>query len=117
LRAREHFTANLQVCSRVGPIDEINAIALPVDLDVAEGQVQKAGERAAAAIARPETMTLQWSDGRGLRVFATALTVVGRLDEAERVYRKSLGELRSRYGNGAAALIDAATWLARKDRL
>ena len=115
-RARKHYMAFLHVCARIGPIDEINAIAFLVDLDVAEGQVQKAGERAAAVIARPEAMTLQWSDGRGLRVYATALMVAGHLDEAERVYRQSIGELRRCYGNGAAALLDAASWLARKDR-
>ena len=87
-----------------------------VDLDVAEGLVQKAGEQAAAMIARPEAMTLRWSDGRGLRMCATALMVAGHLDDAERIYRQSLGELRRYYGNGAAALLDAATWLARKDR-
>ena len=116
VRARGHYTALLEVCGRGGPIDEINASALLVDLDVAEGQVQKAGERAAAMIARPEAMTLHWSDGRGLRVLATALLVAGRLDEAERVYRASIADLRRFYGNGASALIDAATWLARKDR-
>lgn len=68
-------------------------------------------------IARPEAMTLRWSDGRGLRTYATALMAAGRLDDAERIYRKSLGELRRYYGNGAAALLDAATWLARKERL
>ena len=115
-RARRHYTACLNVSGR-RPIDEINAICLLVDLDVAEGQVQGAGERAAAVIARPEAMTLQWSDGRGLRIFATALMVAGRLDEAERLYRKALGDLRRYYGNGATVLLDAATWLARKDRL
>jgi len=49
-------------------------------------------------------------------VLATALMVAGHLDDAERIYRQSLGELRRYYGNGAAALLDAATWLARKDR-
>jgi tetratricopeptide (TPR) repeat protein len=116
-RARRHYTAFLEVCGGIGPGDELNATALLVDLDVAEGLVQKAGEQAAAMIARPEAMTLRWSDGRGLRTYATALMVAGRLDDAERVYRKSLGELRHYYGNGAAALLDAATWLARKERL
>jgi tetratricopeptide (TPR) repeat protein len=116
-RARQHFTAFLEVCGRIGPGDELNATALLVDLDLADGEVQKAGEQAAAMVARPEAMTLQWTDGRGLRVYATALMAAGHLDEAERVYRKSLGELRRYYGNGAAALLDAATWLARKERL
>ena len=116
-RARRHYTAFLDVCGRISPFDELAAMSLLIDLDVADGLVQKAGEQAAAMIARPEAMTLQWSDGRGLRVYATALMVAGRLDEAERVYRKSLGELRRYYGNGAAVLLDAATWLARKDRL
>ena len=116
-RARRHYTAWLEVCGRIGAVDELNAMALLVDLDVADGLMQKAGEQAAVMIARPEAMTLRWSDGRGLRVYATALMVAGRLDEAERVYRKSLGDLRSYHGNGAAVLLDAATWLARKDRL
>jgi predicted ATPase/DNA-binding winged helix-turn-helix (wHTH) protein/tetratricopeptide (TPR) repeat protein len=115
-RARRHYTAFLEVCGRISPFDELGAMSLLIDLDVADGLLQKAGERAAAMIARPEAMTLQWSDGRGLRVYATALMVAGRLDEAERVYRKSLGDLRRYYGNGASALLDAATWLARKDR-
>jgi hypothetical protein len=83
-RARRHYTAFLEVCGRIGPGDELNATALLVDLDVAEGLVQKAGEQAAAMIARPEAMTLRWSDGRGLRTYATALMVAGRLDDAER---------------------------------
>jgi predicted ATPase/DNA-binding winged helix-turn-helix (wHTH) protein/tetratricopeptide (TPR) repeat protein len=116
-RARRHYTAFLEVCGRIGPVDELNATALLVDLDVAEGLVRKAGEQAAAMIARPGAMTLRWSDGRGLRMYATALMVSGRLDDAERVYRQSLGELRRYYGNGAATLLDAATWLARKERL
>jgi len=116
-RARRHYTAFLDACGGEGPVDELNAMALLVDLDVADGLVQKAGERAAAIIARPEAMTVRWTDGRGLRVCATALMVAGRLDEAERVYRKSLGDLRSYHGNGATVLLDAATWLARKDRL
>jgi len=116
-RARRHYTAFLEVSCRSGPVDELNATALLVDLDVAEGLVQKAGEQAAAMIARPGAMTLRWSDGRGLRMYATALMVSGRLDDAERVYRQSLGELRRYYGNGAATLLDAATWLARKERL
>ena len=116
-RARRHYTAFLDVCGGNGPVDELNATALLIDLDITDGLVQKAGERAAAIIARPEAMTLRWSDGRALRVYATALMVAGRLDEAERVYRKSLGDLRRYHGNGAAVLLDAATWLARKDRL
>ena len=116
-RARRHYTAFLDVCSRIGPVDELNATALLMDLDILDGLVQQAGERAAAMIARPEAMTLQWSDGRALRGYATALMVAGRLDESERVYRKALGDLRRYYGNGAAVLLDAATWLARKDRL
>jgi len=68
-------------------------------------------------VARPEVLNLAWSDGRGLRIYATALMVAGRLDEAERLYARSLAELRRYYGNGSAALLDAATWLARKDRL
>jgi predicted ATPase/DNA-binding winged helix-turn-helix (wHTH) protein/Flp pilus assembly protein TadD len=116
-RARRHFTALLDSSARVRPIDELNATALLIDLDVAEGFVEKAGVGAAAMIARPEALTLRWTDGRGLRLLATALTVAGHLDDAERIYRKSLGELRRYYGNGAAALLDAATWLARKERL
>ena len=116
-RARRHFTALLESSARTRPIDALNATALLVDLDVAEGFVEKAGEQAAALIARPEALTLRWTDGRGLRVLATALMVAGRLDDAERIFRKSLGELRRYYGNGAAALLDAATWLARKGRL
>jgi predicted ATPase/DNA-binding winged helix-turn-helix (wHTH) protein/Flp pilus assembly protein TadD len=115
-RARQHYTAFLDVCGRIGPVDELGATALLVDLDVADGLLQKAGEQAAAMMARPEAMTLQWSDGRGMRAYATALMVAGRLDEAERVYRRALGDLRRYYGNGAAVLLDAATWLARKDR-
>nr|MDQ6925919.1 winged helix-turn-helix domain-containing protein [Candidatus Eremiobacteraeota bacterium] len=68
-RARKHYTAFRDVCSRMGPIDELNATALLIDLDIAEGQVQKAGELATAMIARPEAMTLRWSDGRGLRTY------------------------------------------------
>ncbi|HUP09788.1 MAG TPA: hypothetical protein VMU47_21700 [Caldimonas sp.] len=82
-----------------------------------EGDIRNAGEQAVAMIARPEALTVRWSDGRGLRVYATALIVAGHLDEAERIYRKSLDELRRYYGNGAPALLDAATWLARKGRL
>jgi tetratricopeptide (TPR) repeat protein len=115
-RARRHFTALLDSSARIRPIDELNATGLLVDLDVAEGFVERAGERAIAMIARPEALTLRWTDGRGLRVVATALMVAGHLDDAERIYRQSLGELRRYYGNGAAALLDAATWLARKDR-
>jgi predicted ATPase/DNA-binding winged helix-turn-helix (wHTH) protein/tetratricopeptide (TPR) repeat protein len=115
-RARGHYTAFLDACGPNGPVDQLNAMALLVDLDVADGLLQKAGEQAASMIAQPEAMTVQWSDGRGLRIYATALMVAGRLDEAERVYRKSLDDLRRYYGNGAALLLDAATWLARKGR-
>jgi len=115
-RARRHFMSLRHSSARIRPIDELNAISLLVDLDVAEGFVEQAGEQALAMIARPEALTLRWTDGRGLRVVATALMVAGHLDDAERIYRQSLGELRRYYGNGAAALLDAATWLARKDR-
>src|SRR5690348_14510158 len=62
-------------------------------------------------------MVIRWTDGRGLRVLATALALGGRLDEAERVYRAALERVRRHFGHGAAVLIDAATWLARKGRL
>jgi tetratricopeptide (TPR) repeat protein len=117
VRARAFFSDFFETCGRIGAIDELNAMALLVDLDVAEGFVERAGEQAAEMVARPEALSLSWSDGRGLRLYATALMVAGRLDEAQRIYVKSVGELRRYYGNASAALLDAATWIARKGRL
>jgi len=116
-RARRHLLALREVSPLGGAVDELNTAALIVDLDVAEGRFQEAAEAASALLARPETLDLRWTDGRGLRVLATALMLVGRLDEAEPVYRLALERIRRHYGNGALVLLDVATWLARKGRL
>ena len=116
-RAREHLLAIRAVYSLSGAVDELITESLIIDLDVAEGRFEQAAEAAAALLARPETMVIRWTDGRGLRVLATALALGGRLDEAERVYRAALERVRRHFGHGAAVLIDAATWLARKGRL
>jgi tetratricopeptide (TPR) repeat protein len=116
-KAREHLLALRKVCSLGGAIDELNTESLLIDLDVAEGRFEEAAEAASSLLARPETLAIRWTDGRGLRTLATALALGGRLDESERVYRAALEQVRRHYGHGAMVLLDAATWLARKGRL
>jgi predicted ATPase/DNA-binding winged helix-turn-helix (wHTH) protein len=115
-RARPHLEAFVEVCRRGDALDDLNATSLLIDLEVAEGRIEEAAAHAAALLARPEALTVRWSDGRGVRSLGTALLLGGRLDDAERAYRHALGNLRRYYGTGATVLLDAATWLARRGR-
>ena len=115
--AREHLLAVREVSSLGGVVDELNAAALLVDLDVAEGKLQEAAEAASKLVARPETLAIRWTDGRGLRILATALRLGGRLDEAEPLYRIALERFRRHYGHSAPVLLDASMWLARRGQL
>lgn len=116
VKAREHLLAFLAACRTGAAIDLVTATALLVDLDVADGRVQEAAEAASDLLGRSEVLRRRSDDGRVLRGLGTALTLAGRLDQAEEAYREALARARRYYGHGAFVLHEVAIWVARRGR-
>jgi predicted ATPase/DNA-binding winged helix-turn-helix (wHTH) protein len=115
--ARAHALACLAMCRQMSkPVDEWNCLAIVMDLDVAAGHLQRAAATASEMLGHPMARDHHES-GRNLRLLATALTQLGRFDEAEPVYRQALSRVRRNYDNAAIVLYDASLLVARRGRI
>jgi predicted ATPase/DNA-binding winged helix-turn-helix (wHTH) protein len=117
-RARAHARAMLEVSCEVSTeIDECNAKAILIDLDVAEGNLAQAAATASELRCRLLKASDEFENGWNLRVIATALMSAGRLDEAESTFHEALIRVRRNYENGAVVLYDVALLMALRGRL
>ena len=120
-KAREHLNALLEHSRRSGNIvSEWTALAILLDLDVAEGNTERAAAEARdmLAIQRADPASYgRFDSGLQLRNAATALVAAGELDEAEAAYREALVTTQRNYGTAAFVLDDLATLIARRGRL
>ena len=119
--ARAHAIEYLAIARRMSNVrEERTAVSLAVDVEVLAGNVERAATVAAEALStRPpeadrHAASNRSSDGLNLRIFATALTLAGRLDEADTIYREALARARRSFGTSAFVLLDAATLIARR---
>jgi predicted ATPase len=116
--ARRHAAEYLATAQQVdSPQDELVALAILVDLDVAVGDTRQAADAAREALSRYPIARMRFDDGLNLRIFATALMLAGRLDEAEPLYREALPKAKRSFGNAGLVLYDAAALLALRGRL
>ncbi|MET0638471.1 MAG: winged helix-turn-helix domain-containing protein, partial [Hyphomicrobium sp.] len=100
--------------------EERTALAIFADVEILAGDLDGAARVTDEALkSRPPaddrlSASNRSSDGLNLRIFATALMLNGRQDEAEALYREALVRAKRSFGTGAFVLYDAATFLARK---
>jgi predicted ATPase/DNA-binding winged helix-turn-helix (wHTH) protein len=120
-KARRHATAYLLGAQQDGDFrQQRTAFAIVAEVAMMAGDVEGAAATAAEALAaRPSadyvsSPSNRSGDGLSLRSFATALTLAGRLDEAEPVYREALTRAKRSFGTSAYVLIDMATYLAHR---
>jgi tetratricopeptide (TPR) repeat protein len=97
--------------------DELNALSLLADLDVASGHAGRAVETLREPIARLRALTSKYTETFVLRNYATALMEAGHLQEADSVFREALPLIRRAHGTGAFVLHDAALLLARRGQI
>jgi predicted ATPase/DNA-binding winged helix-turn-helix (wHTH) protein len=116
--AREHFLAYLSLARQMrSDSDEIVALSLLADLDVASGHPERAVALLREPISRVRDSTTGYGDGLPVRNYATALMESGHLEEAESAFRDALPLVRRAYGSAAYVLHDAAWLLARRGRI
>lgn len=122
--ARLHADAYLATARHMRSVrEERTALCLLAEISVLAGDVEAAATAVDQAMTsrRPSEDRLsasnRSSDGINLRNFATALTLAGRLDEAEDLYREALVRARRSFGTGAFVLVDMSTLLARRGDL
>ncbi|HEV8096035.1 MAG TPA: hypothetical protein VGP71_09920, partial [Burkholderiales bacterium] len=116
--AREHYVAYLELSREMsGDADELIALSLLADLEVAAGYPERAVEMLREPTSRVRASTTQYGNGMSVRNYATALMESGHLEEAESAFRDALPLVRRGFGNGAFVLHDAASLLARRGRI
>jgi predicted ATPase/class 3 adenylate cyclase len=119
-KAREHLVEHLRLAREAegeGESEELTALVLLVDLDVALGQIEQAASRATGLLKQYHAWPSGADSGLTLRNIATAMTASNRLDEAQTLYREALLITRRNYGSGAFVLDDATMLLARCGRI
>ncbi len=115
--ARDHLVAYLNISRQMrSDSDELAALNLLADLDVASGHADQAVENLREPISRFRALTTKYDDGIMFRNYATALMESGHLQEAESAFREALPLIRRAYGSAAFVLHDAALLLARRGR-
>jgi tetratricopeptide (TPR) repeat protein len=116
--AREHRLAYLSLARHMrSDSDEIIALSLLADLDVASGHPERAVELLREPISRVRASTTRYDDGIVVRNYATALMESGHLEEAESAFRDPMALVWRAYGSAAFVLHDAAWLLARRGRI
>ena len=121
--ARRRAADFLSGARRTGFREERTALAIIADVAMLAGDFDGAARAVDEALeSRPPaedslSASNRSSDGLNLRIFATALMLAGRLDEAEALYREALVRARRSFGTSAFVLLDAATLLARRGDL
>lgn len=116
--ARDHLVAYLNISRQMGSqSDELAALALLADLDVAHGNADRAVETLREPMARFRALPTEYDDGLLLRNYATALMAADHLQEAESAFREALPRIRRAYGSAAFVLYDAALLLARRGQI
>ena len=116
--AREHLLAYLNLARQMrSDSDELIALSLLADLDVASGHPDRAVELLRETIPRVHASTTQYIDGIVVRNYGTVLMEAGHLEEAESAFRDALSHVRRAFGSGAFVLHDAAWLLARRGRI
>jgi predicted ATPase len=116
--AREHYVAYLNLSRQMrSDLDELTALALLADLDVASGHPDRAVEILREPISRTRASTPRYDNGLAVRNYATALMESGHLEEAETAFRDALPLIRRAYGSAAFVLHDTAWLLARHGRI
>jgi predicted ATPase/DNA-binding winged helix-turn-helix (wHTH) protein len=116
--AREHYVAYLNLSRQMrSDLDELTALALLADLDVASGHPDRAVEILREPISRTRASTPRYDNGLAVRNYATALMEAGHLEEAESAFRDALPLVRRAYGSTALVLHDAAWLLARRGQI
>jgi ATP/maltotriose-dependent transcriptional regulator MalT len=97
--------------------DELTALSLLADLDVAAGHPDRAVALLREPISRLRTSAMRLGNGMAVRNYATALMEAGHLEEAESAFRDALPHVRRAYGSAAFVLHDAAWLLARRGQI
>ncbi len=116
--AREHLLAYLNLARQMRTEgDELTALSLLADLDVASGHPERAVELLREPISRDRAAATPRGEGLEVRNYATALMEAGDLEEAESAFRDALPLVRRAYGSAAFVLHDAASLLARHGRI
>ena len=122
--ARSHACNYLELARRTGDVrEQRTAASLVVDVELLVGNVDGAASEATRALAAAppgeerSIASNRSGDGLNLRNFATALTLAGRLDEADAIYREALVRAKRGFGTSAFVLLDAATLVARRGDL
>ena len=116
--AREHYVAFLNLSRQLrSDSEELTALSLLADLDVAAGQPDRAVELLREPIARLRTSATRYYNSLAVRNYGTALMEAGRLEQAESAFRDALPLARRAYGTGAFVLHDAALLLAHRGRI
>ena len=116
--ARDHLVAYLNLSRQArSDADELNALSLLADLDVASGHAGRAVETLREPIARLRALSNKYTETFVLRNYATALMEAGHLQEADSVFREALPLIRRAHGTGAFVLHDAALLLARRGQI
>jgi predicted ATPase/class 3 adenylate cyclase len=117
-RAREHALAFLAAAREVSvDVDVSTAMAILCDIEVASGNERAAVKLASELLECHPAVRGSMEDGRTLRIAATALTLVGRLDEAEAAYREAAQRAQWRYGHANFVLTDVPLLMERRGRL
>jgi tetratricopeptide (TPR) repeat protein len=116
--ARDHFVAFLNGARQMrSDFDELTALGLLADLDVASGQPDRAVEFLREPISRARASMPRYDNGMVVRNYATALMESGHFEEAESAFREALPLIRRTYGSAAFVLHDAAWLLARRGQI
>ena len=116
--ARDHFVAYLNLSRQMrSDSDELTALSLLADLDVASGHAGRAVETLREPISRFRASTRKNYVGMAFRNYATALMEAGHLLEAESAFREAMPLIRRNWGSAAFVLHDAASLLARRGQI
>jgi predicted ATPase len=113
---RMHLAEYLRLSRLMGSeSDELTAVSLLADVEIASGQADRAVELMREALAHidPELSV----GGLEVRNYATALLEAGRLEEAEAAFRNASLRARRALGTVAFVLHDAASLLAQLERI
>jgi len=116
--ARKHYVAYLDLSRQMrSDLDELTALCLLAELDVACGQSDRAVEMLREPVARARASTPRYDNGLAVRNYATALMESGQLEAAESAFRDAVPPCRRAFGSAAFVLLDAAWLLARRGRI
>ena len=116
--ARKHYVAYLDLSRQMRSVlDELTALSLLAELDVASGQPERAAEMLRDPVARARASTPRYDNGLAVRNYAMVLMETGHLEAAESAFRDALPVVRRAFGSAALVLHDAAWMLARRGRI